>query len=261
MAITGLIEKTVDLDRGVHMTPMNQLFATSDERAHTIRVQVFASGLPVFLDGAGVFGYFIRADDDTVVVLGKAYDNVVEMSLPESCYAVVGHFSLIVKATSGGDRKAVFWGDGYVTRASTDEVVDPGHVIPSLEELLARISEMESATNAANQAAQRAGTSAASADEAATGAREATEKALELTDRWDDVSLEYELLPPSEDPWAALEQTDHETKFKFGLPHSNLAYSTFEVDDEMQLIMHSPDGFSDIGFALTEDGYLEVVVN
>ena len=260
MAITGLIERTVDIDRGVQLTPMNQLFAASDEGAHTLRVSVLASGQPLALTGAGIFGYFVRADEETVVVRGTAAGHVATLVLPESCYAAPGRFSLIVKATFGGERTAIFWGDGFVTRASTDVIVDPGNEIPSLEELLARVAELERATEAADGAAGVANAAAAESRDAAQAAKDAAREARELTDRWDDVSLTYEALPPSEDPWAAIEQTEHETQFRFGLPASDLAYSTFEVDDGMALLMHSPEGFSDIGFELTQDGDLEVIV-
>ena len=185
MAITGLIEREVDLDLGgVQMTPMNQLFATSDERAHTIRVTVKASGKAVGLTGAGVIGYFMRADGDTVVITGSVSGNVVTLVLPESCYVAPGHFSLIIKVTQGGDRKAVFWGDGFVTRSNTDVIVDPGDVIPSLEELLARIAEMEAATkaastatSAANTATQQANAARDAANAAAGNANTATQQA------------------------------------------------------------------------------------
>ena len=261
MAITGLIERTVDLDKGVHLTPMNQLFATADDGAHTVRVSVLASGEPLSLDSAGIFGYFIRADEETVVMRGTAAGNVATLVLPESCYAAPGRFSLIIKATLDGERKAIFWGDGFVTRASTDVIVDPGNEIPSLEELLAQLAELERATLAADNAADAANTATKNADSATRDAKDATQAAREVTDRWNDVILTYDVLPPSEDPWAELTQTTHETTFKFGLPTSNLAYSTFEVDDGMNLLMHSPEGFSDIGFALTQDGDLEVIVN
>ena len=261
MAITGLIERTVDIDRGVQLTPMNQLFAASDEGAHTLRVSVLASGQPLALTGAGVFGYFIRADEETVVVRGTAAGHVATLVLPESCYAAPGRFSLIIKATLGDERKAIFWGDGFVTRASTDVIVDPGNEIPSLEELLAQIANIEAATKEAKDAASEAKQVTKDASKAAQDAQTATETAREVTDKWDNVSLEYEALPPSEEPRAELEQDEHSTKFKFFLPTSNLAYSTFEVDDDMQLIMTSPDGFSDIGFELTDDGDLEVVIN
>ena len=268
MAMTGFIRKTVDLDRGVRQTPLGQLFATSDHNAQTLELTLHASGRGVDADGATVIGYFMRSDEQTVVVAGRAAGNVVTLPLPESCYAVAGHFSLIVKVALGDERKAVFWGDGDVTLSSTDVIVDPGDVVPSLEELLARIGEMERATQRALSAAENADASASGADEAAgraddatQAAKDATQDARELTDRWDDVDVKYEALPPSENPWAAVDQTAHSTTFRFGLPRSNLAYSTFEVNDGMELVMTSPDGFSDIGFELTQDGNLEVVVN
>ena len=271
MAITGYFESTVDLDRGVRLTPMNQLFAAADGNALTLRVSVLSSGRALDMTGAGVFGYFIRADEETVVITGSAQGDTATVVLPEACYAVPGRFSLIVKVSladgAKAGRKAVFWGEGYVTRASSDVLVDPGGVVPSLEELLARIAEMERATEAAyaaagtaKDAAKGADAAAGRADGATRDAQDATGEARALTDRFSQVDVRYEVLPPSSDPWAGIEQSEKSTTFRFGLPTSNLAYSTFEVDNDMQLMMTSPDGFSDIGFELTDDGDLEVVI-
>lgn len=181
MPITGTIRKTVDLDHGVQMTPLGQLFASADHNAHTFEVTLTASGKAVDVSGAGVFAYFIRNDQKTVVVTsGKAQRNVVTVTLPESCYVTdrqAAHFQLIIKVSSTPDRKAVFWGDGYITRSTTDAIIDPGHEIPSLEELLAMVAEVEGVTTAARDATSKANTATTQANAARDAANTAASAA------------------------------------------------------------------------------------
>ena len=260
-----ILTQTVDLAKGP-TSPLHwdaALMEAGDDRAHTWQVSILNDGVPVQLDGVKVRGYFNREhSEDTVFVEGTADGNVATVVLDQACYAIPGTLTGILRLTMPDGAiitaAVVRWqvGDGIF-----DAIVDPGGHIPSLDDLLARIDEMERATKAANEGASAARSAAGDARAAAKAAGDATQAARELTDRWDDVSLEYEVLPPSENPWASLTQTEHETTFRFGLPTSNLAYSTFEVSDDMQLIMTSPDGTSDIGFQLTQDGDLEVIVN
>ena len=69
------------------------------------------------------------------------------------------------------------------------------------------------------------------------------------------------MLSPSDEPSATVSQTSTSTLFSLGIPTSNLAYATFDVDTNTGcLIMHSPDGFNDIGFELSPEGELFVVI-
>ena len=99
------------------------------------------------------------------------------MTLSESCYAVIGQFNLIIKVTVGSERKAVFWGNGYVTRSQTDAIIDPSQTIPSLDELLAQIAATEAAAKAANTAATNANSATKAAQTATTDANGAAKVA------------------------------------------------------------------------------------
>lgn len=248
-----------------------------DALAHTWRVRVLDGNVPADLSGCTCRLYFTRpqpksqeGDPDiaTVLIDGQAGDGYAEATFVSSCYSQAGPVVAVLRITKDERVMAVARLHTWVRRDTSDSIVDPGRIIPSLEELLARIDEMELATRRALSAAEKANASASGAgkaagraDDATQAAKDATQDARELTDRWDDVDVKCEVLPPSENPWAAVDQTAHSTTFRFGLPRSNLAYSTFEVNDGMELVMTSPDGFSDIGFELTQDGDLEVVVH
>lgn len=168
--ISGEFTRKIDVDAEILMTPLRTLYASGDKNAHTFELSLYRNKEPLEINGAGVIGYFIRADGYTVPVDGTASGSVAKVTLSESCYAVVGQFNLIIKVTVGSERKAVFWGNGYVTRSQTDAIIDPSQTIPSLDELLAQIAATEAAAKAANQAASAANSAATSAAQAASAA-------------------------------------------------------------------------------------------
>lgn len=168
--ISGEFTRKIDVDADILMTPLRTLYASGDKNAHTFELSLYRNKEPLEINGAGVIGYFIRADGYTVPVDGTASGSVAKVTLSESCYAVVGQFNLIIKVTIGSERKAVFWGNGYVTRSQTDAIIDPSQTIPSLDELLAQIAATEAAAKAANQAASAANSAATSAAQAASAA-------------------------------------------------------------------------------------------
>lgn len=173
-----------DLRAGIFQTRMPMLFATGDQGAHEIRVTVTEDGQPASLTGRTVSGYFIRADRSTVLLSGSAEGNTARVTLSQSCYVQPGGFSLFIKAGTAGETAAIFWGAGTVVRSTTDTIVDPSETIPSLDELLALIGQMEteieaaqSATSAANTAAGAANTAAGQATTAASNASTAAGQA------------------------------------------------------------------------------------
>lgn len=168
--ISSEFTRKIDVDAEILMTPIRTLYASGDKNAHTFELSLYRNKEPLEIDGAGVIGYFIRADGYTVPVDGTASGSVAKVTLSESCYAVIGQFNLIIKVTVGSERKAVFWGNGYVTRSQTDAIIDPSQTIPSLDELLAQIAATEAAAKAANQAASAANSAATSAAQAASAA-------------------------------------------------------------------------------------------
>ena len=159
--------RKVDVDAEIFMTQLKTLYAAGDKNAHTFKLMLCRKGAPLDIEGAGVIGYFIRSDGSTVLLNGEVDQNVVTLTLNESCYAVIGQYNLIIKVTIDDERKAVFWGNGYITRSQTDKIIDPGDVVPSLEELLAQIAAVEAAVKDARAAASAA-TAAASKIDAMT---------------------------------------------------------------------------------------------
>lgn len=160
------IEKRTDLLRGVTLTRLDRLFAEGDKEAHKFVIGLTLGNSEVTLDsGATVTGHFIRADDSTLPpIKGKVEEGKAVLTLPEGAYKITGYFSLIIKANVGEMSCAVFWGDGAITRTSTDTIVDPDHAIPSLDELLTKIAAVDDAITRADAAAEEARQAAQSAN-------------------------------------------------------------------------------------------------
>ena len=154
--IAGVIKRQGDVGRGIKEESLGRIFASGDGLAHIFQITVADNGVEQDLTGCSVQGYFIRSADDTVLITGSADGSVATVVLPAACYAVYGPFKLIIRVVNGSTRSTVYVASGYVTRSSTDTIIDPGHVIPDITELLAQIDAMERATAAAEAAATKA---------------------------------------------------------------------------------------------------------
>ena len=227
-----MISRKVDVDADILMTPIRTLYASGDKNAHTFELSLYRNKEPLKIDGAGVIGYFIRADGYTVPVDGTASGSVAKVTLSESCYAVIGQFNLIIKVTVGSERKAVFWGNGYVTRSQTDAIIDPSQTIPSLDELLAQIAATEAAAKAANTAATNANSATKAAQTATTDANGATKAAQTATTnantatkaantaagKIDNMTVQASGLEAGATPTASLTLVDGHYNLSFAIP-------------------------------------------
>lgn len=149
----------------VHALPGNVFSA--DNNANLIGVELFNDGVAEPVSG-GVIGYAIREDGATVIINGSSDGNKAYIVLPKSAYVVVGQLSVVIKIGT----TTVGACTGNVYRTTTETIVDPGHVVPSIEDLLAKIADCEAATAAANQAATNANAKATQANAAAENANE-----------------------------------------------------------------------------------------
>lgn len=158
----------IDLQHATNVKPMTGVLFSADSGANLFGAEIYDNGAPASLTGAACIGYAIRADGSTVIVQGSVTDNKAYILLPSSAYSVPGTLDILIKVTvgSGGNmtKTGVAAWRATVIRSSTDSIVDPGHVIPGLEELLAQIAAMEAGTAAANAAATAATTAAGNAN-------------------------------------------------------------------------------------------------
>lgn len=123
-----------DLKKPLKIEQLKGNLFSSDNGGNQIGVEVLDNGSPATLTG-GVMGYVIRADGATVAVNGSLSGNRASIVLPASAYVVTGQVSIAIKVgtTTVGACTA------YVYRTTTDSLVDPGTIIPSVQTLISQI--------------------------------------------------------------------------------------------------------------------------
>lgn len=151
MSFTTRLFYQTDLSRGVQRTPVRPALLTQDAQAHTFRIACVRGGTEESLADCTVRGYFIRADGVTVPLAGIVEDHMACVTLTGPCYTVPGRFQLVVKVSRDDTVATVFFGDGAMSPSQTDAQIDEEHIVPSLEELLGRIEEMERLAQQAGQ--------------------------------------------------------------------------------------------------------------
>lgn len=141
---------TVDLNKPLTRQSCGILLAEGDNNGDCFSFTLVRDGVAVNPGGLSVTAYFIREDGNTVYLTGESAGNVASVTLPQSCYVAEGRFSLAVKASLAGETTTIAVFDGYIKNVLSETLIDPGSVIPSLDELFAQIEAMEQATAGAN---------------------------------------------------------------------------------------------------------------
>ena len=133
----------IDLNSGtVYRSFQNKSIGENDAEANRYGFRCFRNGEPVSLAGATVIGHFVRPDGDTVVIDGgSASGDTAFVTLPQTCYAVEGHFSLAIKLSGGGVTGTIRIVDGTVVNTTSNAIIDPGNLIPDLSEYLAVVDD------------------------------------------------------------------------------------------------------------------------
>lgn len=113
---------------------------SQDNQGNLIGVHVFEDGDPATLSGT-VTAYVVRADGATVPVNGVLSGNTCYAILDSACYEVEGTLSIVIKLAGGGSTTTLCAVVAYVYKSVTDTAVDPGTIIPSIEDLIEAIDE------------------------------------------------------------------------------------------------------------------------
>ena len=132
-----------ELTSPVKVQYLNGNVFSMDNNANTLNVFVTEDGQPVTLTGS-ISADVVRADGGTVTVTGSSSGNQATVVLPQACYAVPGVISITIKNTVDSDVTTLCAVVANVYQSSTDAVVDPGTIIPSVQAL---ITEIETAVS------------------------------------------------------------------------------------------------------------------
>lgn len=136
----------IQMDSGtVHRSFCDKVICEGDSNANIYGFRCLRGNEPVSLTGCTCMGFFVKPDKTTVVIDGEVDGDTAYVTLPATCYAVIGTFSLAIKLSGGEVSGTIRIVDGTVADTTTDSVIDPGGVVPSLDALLAVIGRAEAA--------------------------------------------------------------------------------------------------------------------
>lgn len=160
------IRVSCEMTKPVPVRHIDGMVFSQDVMGNRVLVSMLRDGVPESPGGA-ITANIVRSDGTTVVQNGTISGNLASVVLPASAYAVPGSIGIFVKHTSSGATSTIAALTGYVYRSTTDTIVDPGTVIPNINQLLALVEDCESAANVATAAASSANTAAETAIAAA----------------------------------------------------------------------------------------------
>ena len=141
----------IELESGtVFRTFMNKAIGEGDANGNRFGFRCLRNGQPVSLTGSTVIGHFIRADGNTVEITGTTNGDTAYVTLPATCYAVEGQFTLAIKLSGGSVTGTIRMVDGTVVNTTNGAVIDPGSVIPDLSDYLEVVEDAEAAADTIN---------------------------------------------------------------------------------------------------------------
>ena len=129
-----------DLKQPVKVHYLHGNVFSQDNQGNILGVNVFDDGSPASLSGT-VNAYIIRSDGATVPATGSISENKAYVTLPEAAYAIPGIISVVLKLTTGSVVVTLLAVVATVYTSITSSAVDPGTIIPSIEDLIAEIQE------------------------------------------------------------------------------------------------------------------------
>lgn len=125
---------------------LNEPLQYDNAQAHCFRLALTSDDgtSPADLSGMTVVANFLRPDGGTVAIdTGTITGNVVEVILPAACYAAVGRYKLTVNLVEGSGESAAartaLIVEGITERNTSGTPVDPGTIMPSINDLIAEI--------------------------------------------------------------------------------------------------------------------------
>lgn len=166
-----VIHQKIDLSQNSKKSWDESTYAfTGDNNAHLWEVDVLDNGANADLSGYSVSAYFIRADGNTVIASGSVSQNTVSVELPQSCYSVPGVVNGVLKITKTGSAVTVGAIKFSVSPSTTNALVDPENIVPSVDELLAILAGIDQITEAEQERVE--------AEQGRVAAEEAREEAF-----------------------------------------------------------------------------------
>ena len=133
-----IIGKRTNLDAPIKVESLNGVTFTSEAEAHQFVVRCAQNGQDLTLVGT-ISAKFIRADGNTIQLVGSIVDGAAVVTLAQDCYNVQGRFQLAIFNTVGDTKLCIYACVGTVQKAQSGSLIDGGDIIPDVEDLIADI--------------------------------------------------------------------------------------------------------------------------
>lgn len=133
-----IIEKRINLDAPIKLDSLCGFTFTTESEAHQFVVRCDQNGQELTLAGT-ISAKFVRADGNTVELVGTIEDGKAVVTLAQDCYNVYGRFQLAIFNTVGNTKLCIYACIGTVQRAQSGNLIDGGGIIPDVEDLIADI--------------------------------------------------------------------------------------------------------------------------
>lgn len=133
-----IIGKRTNLDAPIKVESLNGVTFTTESEAHQFVVRCEQKGQELTLSGT-ISAKFVRADGNTVQLVGSISDGAAVVTLAQDCYNVPGRFQLAIFNTVGDTKLCIYACVGTVQRAQSGNLIDGGDIIPDVEDLIADI--------------------------------------------------------------------------------------------------------------------------
>jgi len=151
------IRRTVSLDGPIVPEAITGTLYGGEALAHRFTISATSQGVVSPLSGTVTATFLRLADGAEVPLTGSVSGGAARVTLAQSCYTRPGRFELTIFITSGSSTTAIYSVSGNIRNTSAGTIVDPGQVVPSVEDIIAEYGQMQAAVDAANAAAATAG--------------------------------------------------------------------------------------------------------
>lgn len=150
------IKRTVSLDGAIMPVALEGTLYGGENQAHRFIINATKDGAALNLTGSVTASFLRKADDAEVPLTGEIIGGGAAVTLVQSCYTQPGRFELTIFLTQNGSKTALYSCNGNVRNTSASEIVDPGHVVPDITDIIAEYARMQAASDAAEAAAENA---------------------------------------------------------------------------------------------------------
>ena len=210
----------VDLSAPLVVRYAKGVLVQGDENANAIVAEVYQrEGVPFDLTGCTATLTFVRPDNMAAApIAAEISGNVAVATLTDLCYTKSGTYVASLQLKMGGAERTIVRIVGEIASSENSGTVTEEQILPTPEELLATLLEVEEARNNANAAAEAASEAAERAGTAANSVNEATGRANAAAASIEGMTASANQLEPDANATATVTDVDGVKHITFGIP-------------------------------------------